>query len=80
TGAAVTGLVLILICIALSFWVAFVALLIPVILIVMIGGFVVSRRETPDAKAEQELTDVGYQDPEAEYDVETERSTGDSAA
>lgn len=78
-GGAVLGVVLILICLVLSFWVAFVALLIPVIVIVMIAGFVMARQATPEDREEQDLTKAGYQGPEAEYGVENESTTGDPA-
>ena len=54
-GGAVLGIVLILICLVLSFWVAFVALLIPLIVIVMIAGFVMARQATPEDREEQDI-------------------------
>jgi hypothetical protein len=74
----VIGLVLIAVCVALSFWVVFVALLIPVIFIVMIAAWVMGRRPTPDEP--RDPADAGYQGPEAEYGVERESTTGDPAA
>lgn len=79
-GGAVLGIVLILICLVLSFWVAFVALLIPLIVIVMIAGFVMARQATPEDREEQDLTKAGYQGPEGEYGIENESATGDPAA
>jgi hypothetical protein len=75
------GLILIAICVALSFWVVFVALLIPVIFIVMIAAWVIGRRPTPDELGPgRDPAEAGYQGPEAEYGVEREGTTGDPAA
>jgi len=79
-GGAVIGIVLILICLLLSFWVAFVALLIPLIVIVLIAGFVMARQATPEDSEEQDLTKAGYRGQEAEYGIENESATGDPAA
>jgi hypothetical protein len=77
-SATAIGLVLIAICVALSFWVVFVALLIPVILIVMIAAWVMGSRSTPDQVAPgRDPADAGYQGPAAEYEVERESTTGD---
>ena len=63
----------------LSFWVAFVALLIPVIVIIMAVAFFLGRRSTPD-QPQRDPADAGYQGAEAEYGVESESTTGDPAA
>ena len=77
-GGAVLGIVLILLALIASLWVPFVALLIPLVIIVVVAGVVMGSRSTPSDRAEQDLTDAGYQGPEAEYDVERESTTGDS--
>jgi hypothetical protein len=77
-GAMVAGLALIAVCVALSFWVVFVALLIPVIIIAMIAAWVMGKQSTPDQP--RDPADAGYQGPEAEYGVERESTTGDPAA
>ncbi|HET6830238.1 MAG TPA: hypothetical protein VFH44_02710 [Solirubrobacterales bacterium] len=75
------GIVLILICLVLSFWVAFVALLIPVIVVVVAGLLLLGRQATPDEpEAARDPSAVGYQGPEAEYGVESESATGDPAS
>lgn len=77
-GGAVLGVVLILLALIASLWVPFVALLIPLVIIVVIAGVVMGSRSTPSDRAEQDLTDAGYQGPEPEYEVERESTTGDS--
>jgi membrane protein implicated in regulation of membrane protease activity len=80
-ASLVVGAALILICIVLSFWVVFVALLIPVIVVIMAVAFFLGRRSTPDQPAaDRDPAEAGYQGPEAEYGVESDSTTGDPAA
>jgi len=77
-GGAVLGIVGILLALIATFWVPFVALLIPIVIIVAVAGAVMTPRATPSDRDEQDLADAGYQGREAEYGVESESTTGDS--
>ena len=54
-GGAVLGIVLILLALIASLWVPFVALLIPLVIIVVVAGVVMGSRSTPSRRAEQDL-------------------------